>query len=663
MIRITIFSWFKIYSPFHIYFSYFIVKWTYAIDCIFNIVIIYLCNQYITGEETHMKRTIRKNIMKRVLAAALIAGATIFGQAAAPNQAFAAEKIAHIGQVQGAAQYSPYQGKEVEVQGVVTFRSGKSSFFIQDPEGDGNDATSDAIMVYAPDAPCGIGDLVTVKGEVTEYFNAGFRDKKETDLPVTEIKASKVKVIKSLGREGLPKPIVLDKDRMIPRKVIDSDGLKVFNPEKDAIDFWESLEGMRVSIENAKVLGPQRYADLWVVPGTHEGPFNNCGGLSIAADDMHPEHICVYMAGDGGKQYRAKAGDHFDKPITGVVSYAFGNYQVMTLTNQMPPIIDGGLTHDFDKTTIQPDPSKLLIASYNIENFSKAHTSQAKVDRLGKSIVNDLHNPDIITVLELQDNDGKDDTGNTDASQSGQYLIDAVKAAGGPEYKLININPEDGADGGQPGANIRVAYFYNPSRVQLRSGAPEGKAKQAVKWQGGHLTLNPGRIDPTNTIFEHTRKSLAAEFTFNGKDLTIIANHLNSKRGDDTLYGQHQPVKLRSEEKRLKLAADIMNFVDEGLKQDQAKNIMLMGDFNDFEFSPVIKALEGTTMTNLVGHHDIADRYSYFYNGNNQILDNIIVSNNLVPNCTFDIVHVNSPFMPDDRVSDHDPLLVQVDLK
>ena len=44
-----------------------------------------------------MKRTIRKNIMKRVLAAALIAGATIFGQAAAPNQAFAAEKIAHIG--------------------------------------------------------------------------------------------------------------------------------------------------------------------------------------------------------------------------------------------------------------------------------------------------------------------------------------------------------------------------------------------------------------------------------------------------------------------------------------------------------------------------------------------------------------------------------------
>ncbi len=610
-----------------------------------------------------MIRSIRKNITRHLLAAALIAGSALLGQVLSPDVAAAAEKLTHIGQVQGAAQYSPYQGKDVEVQGVVTYRAGASSFFIQDPEGDGDDKTSDAVLVYAPDASCSIGDLVSVSGEVTEYFNVGYREKKETDLPVTEIKANKVKVIKALGRANLPKPIVLDEDRKIPRKTIDSDGLTVFNPDKDAIDFWESLEGMRVEIKNAKVLGPQRYADVWVVPGTHEGPFNNCGGLSIAADDMHPEHICVYLQGDGGKTYRAKAGDHYQDPIIGVVSYAFGNYQVQTLANQMPPIIDGGLKHDFDKTTIVPDPSKLLIASYNIENFSKGHTPQSKVTRLANSIVNDLHQPDIITVLELQDNDGKDDSGTTDASQSGQYLIDAVKAAGGPAYQLININPDNNADGGQPGANIRVAYFYNPARVQLKSGVPEGKTNQAVKWNGGHLSLNPGRIDPQNPIFQYTRKSLAAEFTFNGKDITLIANHLNSKRGDDTLYGQHQPVKLRSEEKRLQLAKDIRSFVDEGLQQDPDKNIMLMGDFNDFEFSPVIKTLEGTTLTNLVGHHDWADRYSYFYGGNNQILDNIIVSNRLVPNCQFDIVHVNSPFMADDRVSDHDPLLVQVDLK
>ena len=184
-----------------------------------------------------MEKTIRKHILKRALAVALAASAALCWPALTPDQAWAAEKVAHIGQVQGAAQYSPYVGKDVEVQGVVTFRSGASSFYIQDPEGDGDDKTSDAILVYAPDASCGIGDLVSVSGEVTEYFNAGFRNKKETDLPVTEIKADRVKVLKNLGRAGLPKPIVLDQDRKIPRKTIDSDGLKVFNPDHDAIDF------------------------------------------------------------------------------------------------------------------------------------------------------------------------------------------------------------------------------------------------------------------------------------------------------------------------------------------------------------------------------------------------------------------------------------------
>jgi hypothetical protein len=120
-----------------------------------------------------MEKTIRKHILKRALAVALAASAALCWPALTPDQAWAAEKVAHIGQVQGAAQYSPYVGKDVEVQGVVTFRSGASSFYIQDPEGDGDDKTSDAILVYAPDASCGIGDLVSVSGEVTEYFNAG----------------------------------------------------------------------------------------------------------------------------------------------------------------------------------------------------------------------------------------------------------------------------------------------------------------------------------------------------------------------------------------------------------------------------------------------------------------------------------------------------------
>lgn len=283
--------------------------------------------------------------------------------------------------------------------------------------------------------------------------------------------------------------------------------------------------------------------------------------------------------------------------------------------------------------------------------------------RLAQSIKNDLKMPDILTVLELQDNDGKTDSGTADASKSAQRLIDAVKAESGVTYNFVNINPEYNKDGGQPGANIRVAFFYNPNRVTLKSGAPMGTSSKAVGWKDGHLTLNPGRIDPTNPIYDYTRKPLAAEFEFQGKNVVVVANHLNSKRGDDPLYGQHQPVRLRSEEKRLQLAENIKAFVEEGIKQNPNLNIVLTGDFNDFEFSPVIKKLEGSDMVNLVGRHDIADRYAYFYQGNSQVLDNIIVSKNLAQNAKFDIVHVNSSFMVEHgRVSDHDPLEVQLTL-
>lgn len=609
--------------------------------------------------------TKKKLLLRSVIAGLMMTGAAAWSGAPAiwsPSYVAAAEQTAHltIGAIQGEGHVSPYNGKKVKgIEGVVTYRSSDKVFFIQDA-GDGNDKTSDGIMVYAPEATAGIGDLVSIDGEVIEYFGPGYKGKEETDLSITEIKASKVVV---LGKGELPAPIVLDKDRRIPRKTIDSDSFAVFNPDVDAIDFWESLEGMRVTVEDPRILGPQRYGEIYVVPGTHEGPFNNSGGLSIAADDMHPEHVCLSLQGGNAKSLVTKAGDRLAGPVTGVVSYGFGIYKVHMLTSKLPAIIDGGLKPE--QTTIVPDPSKLLVASYNIENFSAnvAKTSDGKVKRLAESIVNDLKAPDIITVLELQDNDGPTDSGDADATKSAARLTDAIKAASGIDYACVNINPKDNEDGGQPGANIRVAYFYRPDRVTLKSGKIGG-ATDENKWVGGHLALNPGRINPNDPLFDYTRKSLAAEFTFNGKDVVIVANHLNSKRGDDTLYGQKQPVKLKSEEKRLKLAASIRSFVDEGLKQNPNMNILLTGDFNDYEFSPVIKALEGTTLTNVVSHHDVGDRYAYYYQGNDQILDNILISNNLQGHYEFDIVHVNSSFMAEHgRVSDHDPLLIQLDLQ
>ena len=68
-------------------------------------------------------------------------------------------------------------------------------------------------------------------------------------------------------------------------------------------------------------------------------------------------------------------------------------------------------------------------------------------------------------------------------------------------------------------------------------------------------------------------------------------------------------------------------------------------------------------MTNLVNFVPMNQRYSYVYQGNSQTLDHIFVSNHLAPHAKLDMVHVNSDFTDmSGRASDHDPLLVQLDL-
>ena len=63
-----------------------------------------------------------------------------------------------------------------------------------------------------------------------------------------------------------------------------------------------------------------------------------------------------------------------------------------------------------------------------------------------------------------------------------------------------------------------------------------------------------------------------------------------------------------------------------------------------------------------MAQHDAGDRYSYFYRGSNQVLDNIFISNNMAAKARFEPVHINASFMKEHgRASDHDPVLVQIE--
>ncbi|WP_342431783.1 5'-nucleotidase C-terminal domain-containing protein [Neobacillus sp. FSL H8-0543] len=562
-----------------------------------------------------------------------------------------------IRDIQGQAHISPYKDKNVvDVPGVVTQVVDSSNFYMQDPTPDDNSNTSEGILVYKPSHGIAVGDMVTVSGLVKEWVLDGYAEKLQTDLAMTEINAQSGKITKVSSGNELPTPLVIGKDVIPPTSVIDNDQFGTFDPIEDGVDFYESLEGMLVSIEKPTVTGPQKYGEVPVITNQVEGKaYTKEGTPLLTKENTNPEKMLLQL---DDRSYVTKAGDSFDGTVTGVVSYTFSNFKILTKAADLPELVERERTNEV--TTIQKEEDKLTIAGYNIENFAASDT--VKRDKLAKSMVVNLGSPDIIGLVEVLDESGETNNGIVKADANYKALSDAINGFGGPTYAWTEIAPVDGKDGGVPGGNIRVGYLYNPDRVTLNE-APKGDATTAVGYENGSLTLNPGRIDPTNAAFNSSRKPLAAEFTFQGEEVIVINNHFNSKGGDEPLFGKNQPPFLESEAQRVQIATIVNNFVSDIKEKNEDANVVVVGDLNDFEFSAPLATLKGDDLTNLVETLPASERYTYNYQGNAQVLDHILVSNNLAETAKLDIVNFNSPYMEEHgRASDHDALVAQLDL-
>jgi predicted extracellular nuclease len=254
------------------------------------------------------------------------------------------------------------------------------------------------------------------------------------------------------------------------------------------------------------------------------------------------------------------------------------------------------------------------------------------------------------------------------ADQTLTKLTAAISAAGGPSYQWSEIDPVNDADGGQPGGNIRVVFLYNPDRVSFVS-KPGGDSTTAVSVSTGsdgtaELSVSPGRVDPTNDAWTDSRKPLAGEFVFQGRKVIVVGNHFNSKGGDQSADGRFQPPTRSSETQRQQQATVLNNFVHQVLAADPRANLVLAGDFNDYQFAPSMKTLteDGATLTDLITTLPADQQYTYVFNGVSQVLDHIFVSKPLSsagPDAVaYDVIHVNSEFGA--QASDHDPQVVRI---
>ncbi|MFH8898790.1 endonuclease/exonuclease/phosphatase family protein [Streptomyces coeruleorubidus] len=570
-----------------------------------------------------------------------------------------------IHDIQGNTRISPFAGKQVtDVTGIVTgIRTYGSSrgFWIQDPDPDADPATSEGVFVFTSSTPKGVavGDSVTVSGTVSEYVPGGTASGNQS---LTEITKPTTTVVSSGNR--LPAATTVDA-RSVPAAYAPAGDAAAngsinalpLKPAKYALDRYEALEGMTVRVTDTRVVGAtDPYTELWVTVKPHENRSRNGGTVYGSYDAQNTGRLQIQSLGATADFPKANVGDTLTGTTAGPLDYnQFGGYTLVA--SELGTLKSADLKRE---TTRKQRSSELAVATYNVENLDPTDDTFAEH---ASAIVNNLKSPDIVSLEEIQDNNGATNDGTVAADQTMTKLIDAIVAAGGPAYDWRSIDPADKADGGEPGGNIRQAFLFNPERVSFtdRAGGDATTATSVTKIRGkAHLTLSPGRIAPADEAWKNSRKPLAGEFVFRGRTVFVIANHFNSKGGDQGLTSQYQPPARSSETQRHQQATLVNAFAKDILDTQKNADVVVLGDINDFEFSDTTRKLEGRgELWSAIKSLPRSERYSYVYQGNSQVLDQILISPSIRRDCDFeyDSVHVNAEF--NDQISDHDPQVLR----
>lgn len=608
-----------------------------------------------------------------------------------------------ISKIQGSGRESPYTiGSTVVTEGIVTALT-YSGFFLQTPDGqtDGDAASSEGIYIYSrnpvPSAAV-VGNRVRVTGTVSEYTDSDNLNQ----LSVTELTGPSVSLIAS--GQALPAPIVLT----------DADANAA-----SAIDRLERYEGMRVSVPSLKATGPAiGVIDETNATSTSDGIFvgalptiprpfreTGMGALDIMLDslptgvdppifDTNPERIRVDSGGQtGGAKLSVDVGDTVSG-LVGVLDYASNTYTVLPDPNATVTVTPGATITAATPAT----GAEITIGGFNLFHFydtlddpgttESVLTAAAFDNRLKKTsnaICAYVRNPDVLGVLEAENLDTLTALAEAINTQAGNALF-PNSCTENPNYTAYLVEGND--IGG-----IDIGFLIKTSEVA--TGVPRIEVLSIT--QVGKTTTyeNPDDPDDVPAIL-NDRPPLVLEARVhhtNGAsvDVTVIANHLRSFGGISSMEPNStwgtEGARVRA--KRAEQARFLAELVKAHQDADPNEKIVLLGDFNAYEFNDgyvdslgivtgreagadqVVEYVDSPItepLTNLTGTAEAADQYSYTYDGNAQAIDHIIVNDLVLESMAArrEHPHINADFGIDNygdytvpvRVSDHDPVLL-----
>jgi uncharacterized protein len=573
-----------------------------------------------------------------------------------------------IGTLQGTSHRSSFAGSSVSnIAGIVTAVD-NNGFWFQDG-GDGNALTSDALYVFRGSAGTkpAVGAAVLVAGQLQEFRPGG----DATNLTITQINATSAFggnfTVQSLGN-ALPAAVVIGAGFLPPTAIaplvgnVESFPGYTLQPGLYAMDFYESLEGMRVTLPSAISSGPTTttggasgetavYASAMAgAPGTFT---SERGGLVIGAGQFNGHRLIIDNRIATGFSPTVNSGATLSG-VTGVLDYSFNNYKLQL--TEAPTVLSNPLAPE----TASIAPGHFGLVSYNVENLG-GNAAESRFTAIAGQLAGAAGAPHLISLQEIQDNNGTTNDGTVSSELTLSRLAAAMNTATGRSYQWVAVDPQNNSDGGATGGNIRQAFLYDTARVSF-AGVVGGAldAVSAIASPDGQIELNlgAGRIDPTNPAFTNSRKPLVTEFSVDGQQVIVIANHFNSKIGDQPLFGPTQPPIEGTAARRQEQAQVVADFVSALLAINPNANIIVTGDLNDFQFAQSLTPLAAAGLTNMTDTLPANDRYTYSFQGNLQALDHVWVSANLLAkgDAVYDVVHVNAEFTS--RVSDHDPVLL-----
>jgi hypothetical protein len=407
--------------------------------------------------------------------------------------------------------------------------------------------------------------------------------------------------------------------------------------------------------------------------------------------DSNPERLRVQSTGQPGAPVIAvDVGDRVDG-LVGVLDYGFGAYSLLP-DPAAPVIVHAGST---PRAAALPAADEITVAGFNLLRFfddanaasisDPVLTPAALQNRLRKTanaICGYVHAPDILGVVEVEN------------LAVLQRLADTINAGDTQEPGACPRNPRYEAillEGNDIGG-IDVGFLVSTrevgngvARVEVLEVEQLGKDATLANPDGSTSLLNDR---PSLLLRARVHQANGA-----ARELTVIVNHLRSLSDVNSMdpgSNGWATDGARVRGKRAEQARFLGEIVEQRQQADPQEALILLGDFNAFEFNDGFvdsmgilggdAAAAGTVLThvpspvtrplvNLAQLLPESERYSFSFDGSAQSLDHLLVSQAILDagfGVRGDHARINADFGEDNfgdwtvpvRVSDHDPVVL-----